>query len=76
MKQDMTRRELLAGAGVGVGALLARPAWSRAVTAPAGKVTVARCKAYGSELVPTLDKMFDQLGGLGGLVKGKTVAIK
>ena len=76
MKQDMTRRQLLAGAGAGVGALLARPAWSRAVTAPAAKVAVARCKTYGPELVPTLDKMFDQLGGLGGLVKGKTVAMK
>jgi uncharacterized protein (DUF362 family) len=76
MKQDMTRRELLAGAGAGVGALLARPAWSRAVTAPTGKVTVGKCKDYGPELVPTLEKMFDQLGGLGGLVKGKTVAMK
>src|SRR5271157_961723 len=76
MRQDITRRELLAGAGVGVGALLARPAWSRAVTAPTGKVTVAKCKTYGTELAPTLDKMFDQLGGLGGLVKGKTVAVK
>jgi uncharacterized protein (DUF362 family) len=72
----MTRRELLAGAGAGVGALLARPAWSRAVTAPTGKVTVGKCKDYGPELVPTLEKMFDQLGGLGGLVKGKTVAMK
>lgn len=76
MRQDWTRRELLAGAGVGVGALLARPAWSRAVTAPTGKVTVGSCKTYGTELAPTLDKMFDQLGGLGGLVKGKTVAVK
>ena len=76
MRQDMTRRQLLAGAGAGVGALLARPAWSRAVTAPAGKVAVARCKTYGPELVTTLNTMFDQLGGLGGLVKGKTVAMK
>jgi uncharacterized protein (DUF362 family) len=76
MKQDMTRRELLAGAGAGVGALLARPAWSRAATAPTGKVTVGKCKTYGPELVPTLEKMFDQLGGLSGLVKGKTVAMK
>ena len=76
MRQDMTRRELLAGAGAGVGALLARPAWSRAVTAPTGKVTVGKCKDYGPELVPTLEKMFDQLGGLSGLVKGKVVAMK
>jgi uncharacterized protein (DUF362 family) len=76
MKQDLTRRQLFAGAGAGVGALLARPAWSRAVTAPTGKVTVGKCKDYGPELVPTLEKMFDQLGGLSGLVKGKTVAMK
>jgi uncharacterized protein (DUF362 family) len=31
---------------------------------------------YGPELVPTLAKMFDQLGGLDRMVKGKTVAIK
>jgi uncharacterized protein (DUF362 family) len=38
---------------------------------------VARCKTYQSaELTTTLDRMFDQLGGLGRLVKGKTVAIK
>ena len=76
MRQDMTRRQLLVGAGAGVGALLARPAWSRAVTAPTGKVAVARCKTYGPELVTNLDTMFDQLGGLGGLVKGKTVTMK
>jgi uncharacterized protein (DUF362 family) len=68
---------LLAGAGAGVGALLARPAWSRAAAAPAGKVTVGRCKTYDpAELVPALEKMFDELGGLGRLVKGKTVAMK
>jgi uncharacterized protein (DUF362 family) len=49
----------------------------QAATAPASRVAVAKCKTYDSgELVPTLDKMFDQLGGLGRLVKGKTVAIK
>jgi len=31
---------------------------------------------YGPELVPTLATMFDQLGGLDRMVKGKTVAIK
>jgi uncharacterized protein (DUF362 family) len=49
----------------------------QAATAPASRVAVAKCKTYDSgELLPTLDKMFDQLGGLGRLVKGKTVAIK
>jgi uncharacterized protein (DUF362 family) len=31
---------------------------------------------YGPNLVPTLEKMFDELGGLGKFVKGKTVAMK
>jgi uncharacterized protein (DUF362 family) len=74
MKQEMTRRQWLAGAGAS--ALVAVPALSRAAAAPAGRVTVASCKTYGPELVPAMEKMFDQLGGLGGLVKGKTVAIK
>lgn len=49
----------------------------RAAAAPASPVAVAKCKTYDpAELVPTLSKMFDQLGGLGHLVNGKTVAIK
>ena len=52
MKNDLTRRELLAGAGAGVGALLARPAWSRAATAPTGKVTVARLLAGPTSRAP------------------------
>ncbi len=34
--------------------------------------SVAKCKTYdAAELVPTLDRMFDQIGGLGRIVKGK-----
>jgi uncharacterized protein (DUF362 family) len=45
--------------------------------APAPRVAVARCKTYSpSELLPVMEKMFDQLGGLGRIVKGKTVAVK
>src|ERR1017187_47370 len=73
MKPDLSRREWLAGAGAGV--LLARPAWSLASAAPTGRVTVARRKTYGPELVPAMEKMFDELGGLGRMVKGKTVAV-
>jgi len=68
MQGHITRRELLAGLGA---ARLAR-----AVSAPTAPVAVARCKTYGSELLPALERMFDQLGGLGRLVKNKTVAIK
>jgi uncharacterized protein (DUF362 family) len=90
MKKDFSRREWLAGAGAAAGYLLTRPALSFAdvpltspspapgltANAPTGRVTVGRCMDYGPELVPTLEKMFDELGGLGRLVKGKTVAMK
>jgi uncharacterized protein (DUF362 family) len=69
----LTRRELLGSAAAGA-AMLAAPRVLRA--APGSRVAVARCETYGSELLPTMRTMFDQLGGLGGLVKGKTVAIK
>jgi uncharacterized protein (DUF362 family) len=90
MKKKLTRREWLAGTGAAAGYMLMRPALGFAaalapspipvygLTAKAkpGRVTVGKCKDYGSDLVPTLDKMFDQLGGLEKLVKGKTVAMK
>lgn len=49
----------------------------RAATPAATPVSVARCRTYNpSELLPVMSKMFDQLGGLERLVKGKTVAVK
>ena len=74
MKHNLTRRELLAG--VGAAALFAKPILNFGSAPPAARVAVARCKTYGPELVPAMAKMFDQLGGLGRLVKGKTVAVK
>ena len=65
-----TRRQFLAGAAA---LCAARPTFGAAPTAP---VAVARCPGYGPELVPALEKMFDQLGGLERIVKNKTVAIK
>ena len=72
----MTRRSLLVNSGLaaaGAG-MLTRTGW--ASVAPAAPVALSRCQTYGAELLPALSKMFDQLGGLGQLVKGKTVAIK
>lgn len=43
---------------------------------PSAVVSIARCPDYGPTLLPTLAKMFDQIGGLAGLVGGKTVAVK
>jgi len=76
MQCQLTRRQWLikTGAAVSGAYAAARPLAADAPTAP---VAVARCKTYdAAELVPTLQKMFDQLGGLGRLVKGKTVAMK
>ena len=58
------------------GACLAGSRLGTAAVAPTARVAVARCSSYGAELLPTLSVMFDQLGGLGRIVKGKTVAIK
>ncbi len=73
MPHALTRRQFLAGtAALGVGAI-GRVPFARAA---ASTVSVAKCDTYGPELVATLDRMFDQIGGLGRLVKGRTVAIK
>jgi uncharacterized protein (DUF362 family) len=64
----MTRRELMA--------LLAAAPLARAKEAPTAPVSIARARAYDGDLAGTLSTMFDQLGGLGRIVKNKTVTIK
>ena len=64
----MTRRELLALVGT-VPAL-------RAKEAPAAPVAIARAASYDADLAAILSAMFDQLGGLGRIVRGRTVTIK
>ncbi len=66
----MNRRQWLKTAGGGLCVS------SAAKPAPGGRVSVARCAGYGPELVPAMKRVFDQIGGLGALVKGKTVAVK
>jgi uncharacterized protein (DUF362 family) len=75
MPHEITRRQFLAGSAAVAGLQAARLVpFARAATA--ATVSVAKCDTYGAALVPTLDHMFDQLGGLGRLVKGRTVAVK
>ena len=79
MYSGCTRREWLKSASLVGGACLAGTALTRAVSAsaPAAPVSVGRCRTYDpGALVPVLGTMFDQLGGIGRIVKGKTVAIK
>jgi uncharacterized protein (DUF362 family) len=77
MSRTLTRRELLQTIGAGAALAYARPlklfAASRLPTAP---VAIAQCPAYGPEVRASLATLFDQLGGLERLVKGKTVAVK
>jgi uncharacterized protein (DUF362 family) len=78
MQGHLTRREWVRRTVPAVsGAYLAGSGILRAKPAPTATVAVARCTTYeNTELVTILDRMFDQLGGLGRLVKNKTVAIK
>jgi len=62
--------------GAAAGAWLARPVMSLARALPASRVAVGACLEYGPQVTATLARMFDQLGGLEGLVGGKTVAVK
>ncbi len=78
MTRNQTRREwILKTAALLPGAYLASSALAHGPTAAAAPVAVARCRSYAAaELLPSMETMFDSLGGLGAIVKGKTVAIK
>src|SRR5258707_8930899 len=65
----MTRREWLACTAA-AGLLKAAP------TAPTAPVSIAKVSTYDGDLAATLTTMFDQLGGLGRIVRNKTVTIK
>lgn len=67
----MTRRDLLAALSVGP---LVHAATEKLPPAP--PVALARCQSYDEGLDTTLATMFDQLGGLGRVVKNKTVTVK
>lgn len=58
------------------GAFVAGPSLLHALSAPASPVAIGMCPEYNAQVMDTLSKMFDQLGGLKRLVRNKTVAIK
>ncbi len=77
MRNRMDRREFIQGFGAAVaGAYLCPTRLGAAPSVPTAPVAVAKCPVYGPEVVSSLGTMFDQLGGLQQLVKGKTVAVK
>jgi uncharacterized protein (DUF362 family) len=65
----MTRRELLALIGTA-------PLVKGSPNAPTAPVSAAKCPSYDADVTATLATMFDQIGGLDRIVKGKTVTIK
>jgi hypothetical protein len=69
-----TRREVLAGAAAAA-ATLGAPNLLKA-DAPAQPVAVVRCRNYNDDLTGKMSTLFDQIGGIDKLVKGKTVALK
>jgi len=75
---SFSRRNVLAVSGMTAGALAATHAGTAALSrsAPTAPVSVAKVASYDEDLVAQFEKMFDQIGGIGSLVKGKTVAMK
>ncbi|HZT32239.1 MAG TPA: DUF362 domain-containing protein [Bryobacteraceae bacterium] len=74
----VTRRDMFAAAGLAAGALTvdgARAA-APAVSVPTAPVSVAKIASYDQDLVAQFQQMFDEIGGIGHLVRGKTVAMK
>lgn len=76
MKPNCSRREFLGAMSMVAGAAVARPIFASGMRAPASPVAIGLCPEYDRRVGDTLAVMFDQLGGLARLVRGKTVAIK
>jgi uncharacterized protein (DUF362 family) len=74
----VSRRDLLNLSGLALGSLaLNRSAGAAAnPSAPTAPVSVAKVASYDLDLVAQFERMFDELGGIGNRVRGKTVAMK
>jgi len=76
MSRTINRRGFIQGLGAAAAGFYLAPSGLWADAAPTAPVAVAKCGAYGPQVMPTLATMFDQLGGIEKLVRGKTVGIK
>jgi uncharacterized protein (DUF362 family) len=81
MPRHIDRREFIQGLGAAAAGIYAWPMRSLlgatpTRTLPTAPVAIAQCPSYGATVRPTLSTLFDQIGGLDRIVKGKTVAIK
>jgi len=79
-RRDFLQRGLVLAASAPLALKLGQVGLSAAETAAPsiarGTVAIVPCKSYGPEVRPALDKCFDLLGGIGSLVKNKTVTVK
>lgn len=76
MHSPYSRRDFLGTLGKSAGAYLVAPSLLAAQRTPDGRVAIGMCPEYDRRVAETLSTMFDQLGGLQSLVRGKTIAIK
>ena len=77
MVDGLSRRQWIAVVGTAAAGIgLPREFLGDWTSSYAARVTVAKWPDYGSGLISTLSQMMDQLGGLSGIVKGKSVAVK
>jgi uncharacterized protein (DUF362 family) len=84
-RRNFLQQSLTWAAGVPLASLCARDQLLAAATPEASPSTSRRasagvaivpCRSYGPEVRPALQKCFDLLGGVGWLVKDKTVTVK
>jgi uncharacterized protein (DUF362 family) len=76
MKSTCSRRDFLGAMGMAAGAVVARPLVASSLQTPSSRVAIGVCQKYDRNVGEVLSSMFDQLGGIDKLVRGKTVAIK
>jgi len=83
MREGLTRRDWLALTGLAAGAMAVPAAEARpdkttptSSAGPAEPVSVAKVRSYDEDLTRQFRQMFDQIGGIGNQVKGKTIGIK
>ena len=75
VRGTFSRRDLFAVSSFAAGALAVKRA-AADVVVPTSPVSVAKVVSYDLDLVAQFEQMFDQIGGIGPLVRGKTVAMK
>jgi uncharacterized protein (DUF362 family) len=76
MRPVRSRRDFLGAVGMAAGTLMTRPVFGSALQSSGSRVAIGVCPEYNRQVSDVLATMFDQLGGLDRLVRGKTVAIK